>query len=520
MDPDLIQALKDASVFPGDHRDVEIRQTHMSVVCLTGDLAYKFKKGVRLPFADFSTLEKRKFFCEEEIRLNRRLCPDTYLGVVPLRRAPSGRLSVGGPDDGEVIDYAVRMRRLPQDRMLDEALEADSAAVTAGDMEAIAERMAAFHRRAERSDVVSAAGDPAKLREFARANFRETRKFAGSLFDGNLHASLEERTRKDFARWLPELKARAGQGRVVEGHGDLHARNICMIDPVAIFDCIEFEPAFRCGDVATENAFLVMDLKYRRRPDLAEAYLNRYQRLAADPGQADLMPMLVRYRAMVRAKVAAIASAERELSDDEHAGAVQSARTHLALAAVSAIEEDGPWWIVATGLPGAGKSHLFEALARETGWPLLGSDRIRKDLAGAAPGDSLPEGCYSGEFSGRTYRELFRRAGELTGRSPVVLLDASFRSRGRRAEARDAAKNSGARTACVSVETAEPVALERLRRRERRGDSESDAGVGVYRRLAREFEPPSLAGFDRFIRAAGERPAEESVPAVLSALLD
>lgn len=515
MDPDFLELLRNPAVYPEQPDTVEIVQTHLSVVCLAGGVAYKLKKPIRLPFADFSSVERRKYYCGEELMLNRRLCPDVYLEVAALRRLSDGRLSFGPEAGGEIIDHAVKMRRLPADRMLDRMLETGE--VSDGDIRRIAERVVAFHRDAGRGESVNDWGSPDKLAGFALANFDETRPVAGPVFPAALHAALEERTRRDFDRWLPVLRHRAAEGRVVDGHGDLHARNICLTDPPAIYDCIEFSPEFRCGDVATEHAFLVMDLRFRGHPGLASAYLDEVVSRSGDTGIRDLMPPLVRYRALVRAKVSAITAGETDFSQAARAGAAGTALRYLRLAAASAIEEDGPWWLMFCGLPGSGKSSVARALAAVGSWPVFSSDLIRKELAGIAPTDPLPTECYAPGFSRRTYDELRFRA--VAGRAPVTILDANFRERAERDLTRRAAAETGARLAILLVDTDEETIVARLDHRSGDPASVSDADRAVYRKLRDQFEPPHDGEADRLIAVAGGSPPEAAGDAVLAALM-
>ncbi len=518
MDRDLIDALRDPSVFRERPDRVEIVQTHLSVVCLAGELAYKLKKPIRLPFADFSTVGKRRHFCEEEVRLNRRLCPAVYLGVVTLNRDDRGNLAFEG--EGEIVDHAVKMRRLPAGRMLDVLL--GEGAVSVDDIDVIAERMAAFHATSDRGSRTMALGAPEKLRAFALANFEETRDAAapGRIFAPDLHASLARRTEADFKRILPQLRERAATGHVVDGHGDLHARNICLTDPLAIYDCIEFEPAMRCGDVAVDHAFLAMDLRFRNHAGLAEAYLSSVVKRSNDAAMRELMPAMMRYRAVVRAKVSAIAADEPELRAEERSSSKDVAQRYLRLAAALAVEEDGPWWLMCCGLPATGKSRLAAALRMASGgaWGLLASDRIRKELAGVNPEESLPEQFYTAEFSERTYAEVRRRAA--AHNAPLVVLDANFRSHEERALTIGAARQRGAKAVILHVHADENVVISRLRERAADPSAESDADERVFRKLQASFEPPRVGEAEGLLDLSGVRAAEEAVDEILAALMD
>ncbi len=521
---DRVDELRLPACYPHRPARVEVVQTHISVVCLAGELVYKLKKAVTLPFLDFGSVEQRAHFCREEVRLNRRLCPDTYLGVVALHDTPDGlRFApalpgpAAPPPAGPAVDHAVLMRRLPADRMLDHLLREGEVDATA--IAELARIVAAFHGRAERGPAVTAAGAPEALQSLARANFAELRALDHGLPAGLLTA-LERRTEADFDRILPALRRRATAGRIVDGHGDLHARNICLTVPPAIYDCIEFSAAFRCGDVATENAFLVMDLRHRGAPALARAYLRAYVEASGDTEQPALMQVLVAYRAMVRAKVATLAAADAGLSAKDRQGARQSALQHLQLAAVAAVEAAGPGWVLLCGPPASGKSSLAEALAARSGWPVLGTDRVRKELAGVAPTDAARPEHYTAAFSARTYQELLRRAVTASGEgAAVVLLDGNFPTPDHRQDALTAARAAGCRLQCVLVDIDEATARARATARAAAGGSVSDAGAEVTARLRQSFVPPGPDEGFGVIPVDGALPPGDAISQVLAGLL-
>lgn len=513
---ELLEHLHDPAAYPEGPREVRVLQTHISIVCLAGDRVYKLKKPLQLPFLDFSTPALREHFCREELHLNQRLCPDVYLDVVPLWLHEH---RYGFAQRGRVVDHAVLMRRLPQERMLDELLAAG--AVDTGHIEAIARTLLPFHRRNGIRPAPGEPGRPERLAEFMTANFRETGRFAGTVFDPDLHRALAHRTQEDLAALQPRLLARIAAGRVVHGHGDLHARNICMTDPPAIYDCVEFDAELRCGDVAVENAFLVMDLAYRGHRELAGAFVRAYCEASGDDEQPALLPPLFRYRAMVRAKVAALATEDPGIGAQDRKAAAASAQRHLALAAASAVAEDGPLWLLACGLPASGKSHVFGQLAAETGWPCFASDRIRKELAGIAPDQHAPEGSYEPAAVARVYGELLRRADAATRGSAAhdgggpVLLDATFRAAAERRRAAEAAAAAGARLCTVFFDVGDATARRRLRARGR--ENPSDAGLEVYEAMRAGFERPGAD--EPAVRVDADAPARAQIDRILAALL-
>jgi hypothetical protein len=506
-----IADLRRPDCYPHAPAQVEVVQTHISVVCLAGDRVYKLKKPVRLPFLDFSTPERRRHFCAEELRLNRRLCPEIYLDVVPLCR---GREGLNFRGEGATIDHAVLMKRLPAERMLDRLL-AQGAAQPA-DVERLAVFIATFHARAERGPAVQRAGAPAGLVARLRANLADTKPMAGDVFAPALHRALAAATERDIARLQPLLERRATENRIVDGHGDLHARNVCLTDPPAPYDCIEFSAAFRCGDVATETAFLTMDLRYRGHPALARTYVDAYVGASGDTELPTLLPPLERYRALVRAKVGAVAAGEAELEPADREAARSSAQRHARLAAALAAEERGRLWVAACGPPASGKSALLEALAAIAGWPVMSSDRVRKELLGIPAATRAPASAYAPAVSQRVYDELLRRAAASDG---VVLLDANWPTRSRRAALLRAATEAGATAIVVHLDVTPAIAHRRLAARAADPRSVSDADAAVYEQLAPAFEPPASGEPSELIRLDGNLPVHVALDALLVHLL-
>ncbi len=478
-----LDALRDPAVVGGG-AELELIQTHISVVLLCGERVFKLKKALHLPFLDYSTPALRERACRDELRLNRRLCDDVYLDVVALRRTPMGlRLGAAPPAGGEVVDHAVVMRRLPADRMLDVLVEKGT--VRAAELDALARQVASFHARqaAAADERVRAAGAPEHVLAFARANFDETRPRCGAVFDAELHALLRQRLDAALPPLAERLASRARGGRVVDGHGDLHSRNVCMTSPPTIYDCIEFHADFRCGDVATEIAFLAMDLRFRGHPELATRFVDTYVAATGDEDLRAVLPELIRYRAMVRAKVDAIAASEPSIPRPERERMLRSARRHLRLCAWTIAEESGTFALVASGLPASGKSFVFDAIRSETGWPVIATDRVRKELCGVAATERLPPSAYDQATSARVYDEIVTRALAIPG---PVLVDGNFATRALRDQARTALSRP---SLLVQFDVPREIAHARLRARSRDAAAISDADVRVYETLRASFQP-------------------------------
>lgn len=512
-------ALADPACFPHAPRSVQLVQTHLSLVCLADQLVYKLKKAVTLPFVDFAPLGKRRHACREEVRLNRRLCPDVYLGTAalrPLAGAPALRFASLGDDEGpDDVDVAVVMRRLPQERMLDELLRTH--AVTTAEIEALADHVARFHATTEVLPAERALPLVDELLRFAAANFPELAALPEHGLPMHLLDSLANAQARGFAALDLPLRARASTGLCLDGHGDLHARNICMTSPPAIYDCIEFEPRFRCGDQALEVAFLGMDLRYRGATPLADTFVRRYTAARGDHELPQLLPTLSAYRAMVRAKVAALAAAEPDLSAADRAGARGSALRHLELAAALQLEANGPHWLVLCGPPASGKSSLARALHELAGWPHVATDVVRKQLAGLDPHEPARPEHYSDVFSQRTYATLHERAADATAAgATVVLLDGNFPTPAYRAAVAAAAHRSGAAPTFVHIAVDPTTAAARAASRRRDPTNVSDADAAVTAARHASFVPPTAAEGHPVLAVDGSRPTTAIVPDLLA----
>jgi len=312
--PELIQALLDPKTYPHSPPRVDLVQTQMSFVFLGGDLVYKVKKPVNLGYLDYTTLEKRHLFCQKEVELNRRLCPDAYLGVVAITRQ-AGRVSLDG--DGELVEYAVKMRRLPQEAMMNNMLVRNE--VKPDMLSAVAKKLAEFHKRAETNAEISAIGDLNTVKRNAVENFDQTNRYIGTTISTEQYQRIKAYTEDFMVQNAPLFRRRISEGRIRDCHGDLHAAHICFWNGICIYDCIEFNDRFRYGDVASEVAFLAMDLDHYGKADLSSHFVSAYITVSEDTEIKSLLNFYKCYRAYVRGKVESfklddphIAGAEKE----------------------------------------------------------------------------------------------------------------------------------------------------------------------------------------------------------------
>ena len=417
----------------------QLLETHISWVLLAGGYAWKIKKPVDLGFLDFSTLARRRHFCEEELRLNRRLAPELYLDVVAISGTPDApRLaSVEAPAVGHAFEYAVRMARFPQSALADRMLAAG--ALLPSHMDELALLMARFHESAPRAGAGDAWGRPEHVLAPARQNFSQIRTL-GVGEEGMALATLEAWSQATFDRLATWVEARHQGGFVRECHGDLHLGNIAVVDGrVRVFDGIEFNADLRWIDIQSEVAFLVMDLTARGRADYAARFLNAWLQHSGDYAGLCLQPWYQVYRAMVRAKVARIRAAQPGLATAKGALARADFLAHLRLA--STLGRPGfPVLLLTHGFSGAGKTTATQALVESLGAVRLRSDVERKRLcgldAGQASGSALGTGLYREEMGHATYAELRRLARLVLGAGYPAIVDATFLRRQQRDEFR------------------------------------------------------------------------------------
>jgi len=510
--PPLIRQLLDPRIYPHLTDKIELIQTHISFVLLAGDYVYKIKKAVNFGFLDFSTLGKRRYYCQQEVRLNRRLCPGVYLGVVPIRER-KGRFTFDR--SGRVVEYAVQMRRLPAEGMMGDLLARGE--LTVAMVEQVAERLAEFHRQAESSPRIARYGHWA-IRFAWRENFQQWGPYIGLTLREEEDRLLREYVRGFFRHRRQVLQRRVEGLRIRDCHGDLRADAICFSDGLCIFDCIEFNRRFRYTDVAADVGFLAMDLEYRGRRDLAEAFLDRYVEASGDTDLGKVINFYRCYRAAVRGKVEGFRLSQPEVSRRDKARALRAARRYFQLACRFAAQDRLPLLIITCGLTATGKTTFARRLAQETGLVLVSSDLVRKELAGVRPQEHRFEpfrrGIYSPAFTDRTYRELLQRAGAHLREGESVIVDASFVQRKHRLWAQRVAEREGARFYCLEFRASDAAVRRRLARRLREGIDPSDARWEIYLALKEAFEPIEELDRDRHIVVDTGRPLQRTLAAV------
>ncbi len=478
-------SLLQPQAYPHETEQIRLLQTQMSFVFLTGDYAYKVKKPVNLGYLDYSTLQKRRFFCQQELELNRRLCPDVYLAVVPIAEDKDG-LSVAR--HGKPVEYAVRMIQLPQDRMMDVLLPQGK--VTKNMITSVAERVAAFHRQARKSPDIAAFGNPAIVRQNASENFRQTEKYVGLCLLQSMYERIRDYTDAFVAHNASLFDKRVKEGRIRDCHGDLHAAHVCFTKDICIYDCIEFNDRFRYSDVCSEIAFLGMDLDRYQQNHLSKCFVDRYTERSGDTEIRMLLNFYKCYRAYVRGKVESFKLDDPLIPSQERSASLVAARRYFDLACL--YTRTAPLLIITVGLMGTGKTTIANALGQRLGCAVISSDVTRKKLAGIPATEHRFEefrsGIYSEDFSRRTYDAILAQAGKVLSRGESVILDASFRREEERARVTRLAEEKGADLLVLECRLGEAEARRRLGRRIKEKVT-SDGRWEIFQLQKESFDP-------------------------------
>ena len=519
----MIQALLDPAAYPHPVDRVQLLQTHISYVLLAGEYAYKIKKPVDFEFVNYSTLRRRRYYCGREVTLNRRLCDDVYLGVAPIRD-DHGAITVNGRV-GRKVEYAVWMRRLPEDRMMHHLLEQD--AVTKASVGAIAEKLVPFHQSAETSPAIARYGNWA-IRYNCAENVDQWQPFIGRTITPEQDAILRAYLDTFYARKAEVMQRRVDELRIRHCHSDLRSDAVSFMcdeisaDCVCILDCVEFNRRIMLVDIARDVSFLKMDLEFRGHPNLAEAFTERYQQLADDPDLEEVLPYYACYNACVRGKVESFLLGLPEVPERDKKAAAERARRYYDLAVDYASSLPPALLVITCGLSASGKSTVANDLSGALNARVISSDVTRKRLAGIAPdGSAIDEyraGIYSPDMSARTYRAMFDEARELLINGRSVILDATFLRRGDRKTAARLARETGAQFACILVEASPNAIRRRMSQREQDGGGVSDARWNTYIQQKRRFQRPSEIAEERLIAVETGGNSSREMKKVTSAL--
>jgi uncharacterized protein len=420
--PPLIQQMLLPDFY--DHevkQPIQLLQTHLSFVLLTGKYAYKVKKPVKFDFLDFSTLEKRYLFCKEELRLNQRLAPDLYLQVRPISKV--GSVFVIAENNQESVEYAIQMRQFPQSHLFINLLNAGK--LTEEHMVEIAKQLVAFHQLASTSEYISSFGSVKALKAVNDIHYKQTPRYIGVLQEQDLFEQTKAFTDSCLLKYSSLISERIEQGKVRECHGDIHLKNICVLnEKIQAFDCIEFNESFRNSDVLYDAAFLFMDLQFRGYYNLANLFLNTYLEHSGDYESVQLLPLFVCMRAYIRATVTSFLLDDKCISALERNSIKEEATAYYRLAWKCTQPRQGRL-VLMSGISGTGKSMIARKIAQIFNAIHIRSDAVRKHIAGVNLMEKAQR-LYSAEMTDQTYERLISLGILLTKQGFNVVLDAKF----------------------------------------------------------------------------------------------
>ena len=488
----LITALQNPALYDHPVTALTLVETHISWVILTGPFAYKIKKPVNLGFLDFSTLPLRQQYCEAELRLNKRLAPEYYLSVVAITGTASAPRWQG---EGPAIEYAVKMRQFPQAMELDRI--AKSGQLRRVHLEQLAADVADFHATLPKAEASMTYGDPDAVWQPIAENFQQLQPCCQSVTSREQLASLHDWCVASHAELLALLQQRKSTGCIRECHGDMHLANMFLAqERVVVFDCIEFNPALRWIDVISEIAFLTMDLRDRRHPELARCFLDRYLQHSGDYAGLALLNYYQVYRAMVRAKVACIRLQQADLNATESKQLAVETQDYLALGE-HFTRTTTPTLFITHGLSGSGKTFFTDALIAAFDVVRVRSDVERKRLVGlsatAKTDSGVDSGLYAAEMGARTYAQLASAANDILHSGYHALVDATFLQQAQRAQFAQLAHELNVPMVILHF-TATPETLQRrIQSRQRNACDASEADLPVLQRQRERVEPLTTA---------------------------
>ncbi|MFO7705565.1 MAG: AAA family ATPase [Halopseudomonas sp.] len=511
MSQTLLKALQNPDLYDHPVSGFTLMETHISWILLTGDFVYKIKKPVNFGFLDYSSLDQRKHFCEEEVRLNRRLAPDLYLGVVAVHGTET---SPSLESDGPVIEYMVKTRQFQQQDLLGNLQRAG--ALTSEHIDSLASKLASFHQHIDPAPLPSPWGEPDNLHAPVADNFSDIRPLLSDASDLAQLDQLEQWAHTTFQRLIPQLAQRKAEGFVRECHGDIYLDNVTLIDgQVTLFDGIEFNEAFRWIDVMSDVAFMVMDLEDRGLTQLAQRFLNAYLEQTGDYAGLALLDYYKAYRAMVRAKVALLRLTQEGVSATERQEVLARYHSYAHLAE-RYTRVPLRFGILTHGISGSGKSTVALQLVEKLGAIRIRSDVERKRLFGSAGSGELDAGLYAPERSDKTYARLASLAGQILAAGYPVVVDATNLKLTQRTLLRQAVEDQG--TPCLILQCSAPLdTIEAwMDKRREAGRDPSDADISIARQQQQQAE--TLTAEERAISLQVATDSTESMANLISQL--
>jgi uncharacterized protein len=490
----LFDHLKNPKFFGPYVKNVQLLQTHISYVALTGTYAYKVKKPVNFGFLDFSTLDKRKYYCDEELRLNKRLCPEMYLDVIPITQK-DGALQLDG--NGTIVEYALKMKEFPQENIMTYMLKHGK--ITEETIESLVSILVDFYSAQEHSEEITKFGEIQSVKQNIDENFDQTKPMIDITVPRQTYTYIKEATERFFERRKEVFGSRMNEGRIAECHGDLHSGNIVVTnDKIHIFDCIEFNERFRFIDVASDIGFLAMDLDYLNHPYLSSYLIQRYVEKSGDADIYQVLNFYKSYRAYVRGKVQGFQLNDPHIDSEKKNSIVDIAKKYFDLseyyAALFSQEmfQKKPLLFVVCGLSGTGKSTVAQKIAVDYHATQINTDVVRKEHAGIDQferhHDQFNTGLYDPKNIDDTYEQVMRRAETELSKGRNVVLDATFQKKNYRDIGSHIAQKHHASMILVQCVCPDIVVKKRLEERVKK-KSVSDGRWEIYLKQKTTFEP-------------------------------
>jgi len=491
---DVLECLKNPKFYGAQVESVEVLQTHISYVFLTGTFAYKVKKPVNFGFLDFSTLDNRKFFCEEEIRLNRRLCPEMYLDVLPITQKDD-TLELDGC--GRVVEYALKMKQFPQDQIMTNLLKQEK--IDEEIIDKICTILVDFYNSQPHSDDITKYGESRAVKQNIDENFEQTKSVIDAAIPKDTYNFIKEANTKFFETKKETFDNRMKEGCIKDCHGDLHSGNIVVADDkIHIFDCIEFNKRFRFCDVASDIGFLAMDLDFLNHPYLSSYLIQYYVEKSNDAGIFDVLNFYKSYRAYVRGKVNSFQLSDPNIDQEKKNSIIEIAKKYFDLSQYYAslfsteLQDKKPLLFLVSGITGTGKSTVALKIAIDYHAHQINTDVVRKELAGIDKferhHDKLNTGLYDPKNVDFTYEKVIEKASNLLKKGENVVLDATFQKKKYREMVRNIAEKNHVKLVIIYCTCPDEVVKKRLEQRLKK-KSVSDGRWEIYIQQKNTFEP-------------------------------
>jgi aminoglycoside phosphotransferase family enzyme/predicted kinase len=490
----LFDHLKNPKFYGSNVTSVKLLQTHISYVALTGTYAYKVKKPVNFGFLDFSTLDKRKYYCEEELRLNRRLSPDIYLDVIPITQI-GNTLELNG--NGTIVEYALKMKEFPQKYIMTNKLKKEK--ITEETIDHLCAILVDFYSAQDRSEEITKYGELQVVKQNIDENFEQVKPMIDITIPRETFTSIQRAAAEFFEKEKDVFTRRMNDGRIADCHGDLHSGNIVVNDDtIHIFDCIEFNDRFRFCDVASDLAFLAMDLDYLNHPHLSSYLIQRYVERSGDTGVYSVLNFYKSYRAFVRGKVQGFQLNDPHIDIQTKTAIVDAVKKYFELSQYYAtlfsvqVHQKTPLMFLVCGLSGTGKSTIARKIAVDYRATQINTDVVRKELAGINQfeqhHDQYDTGLYDPKNIEQTYTQVMERAEAEIQKGKNVVLDATFQKKNYREMARNLAITHHASFFIVHCVCPDRVVKKRLMDRVKK-KSVSDGRWEIYLTQKNHFEP-------------------------------